>query len=113
MVGIDSLYVFMNIEKGYRVRLYSSRSQERKLNQICGSVRFVWNHYLSKRRRNYLDNGEIMNYYDCAKDLTGLKRQADYSWLNEANATSLQGGGAPWRAADSSAYSRPVCNRPM
>ena len=56
--------------------------------RIFGCCRFVFNHYLAKRREIYEQKGTTFNYYDCAGDLTQLKKS--FTWLGEADATALQ-----------------------
>jgi putative transposase len=80
----------MIIEKGYKIRLYPNKTQEERLLQICGSVRFVWNYYLDKRKQEYLKNRKTWNYYDCAKDLTRMKKQEEYMWLDNMPVHPLQ-----------------------
>lgn len=80
----------MEIIRGYRIRIYPNKKQEQKLLQICGAVRFVWNYYLNKRKKEYLERRTVLSYYDCAKDLTSLKKQPEYKWLNEVKVDSLQ-----------------------
>jgi putative transposase len=60
------------------------------LNKHFGSVRFAYNFFLNERKKEYETNKNTINYYDNAKSLTELKKQEDYSWLNEINSQSLQ-----------------------
>ena len=68
---------------GYKYRIYPTKEQVHMLNQMFGCVRFVYNHYLSKRNEN-----TKLNYYDCQKDLPKLKEE--YSFLKETDSMSLQ-----------------------
>ena len=76
------------MEYSYRFRLYPTPEQEQLIQQAFGCCRFVWNYYLAKRREVYEAEGRTMNYYECAKDMTGLKKQL--SWLKEVDSTALQ-----------------------
>lgn len=58
------------------------------IQRTFGCCRFVFNHYLSKRKEMYDRNGKTMNYYDCAGDMTQLKKSL--SWLKDVDATALQ-----------------------
>jgi putative transposase len=60
------------------------------LNKHFGSIRFIYNHFLNDRKREYETNKQTLNYYDNCKSLTELKKQEEYSWLNEINSQSLQ-----------------------
>ncbi len=72
----------------YKFRLYPTKEQEVLLTKHFGCCRYVYNHYLNKRIKHYLENNQRLNYYDDAKDLTKLKKQ--FSWLKEVNSQSLQ-----------------------
>lgn len=45
-----------------------------------GSVRFVYNHFLAKRKEQY----------EQAKELTAMKKTEAFSWLKEINSQTLQ-----------------------
>lgn len=44
--------------------------------------------YLAKRKEVYAQDGKTLNYYDCAGDMTQLKKSL--AWLREVDATALQ-----------------------
>ena len=79
-----------NMEYAYKFRLYPNREQENLILRTFGCCRFVFNHYLALRKEAYEQTGETLNYYACAKDMTGLKQQEETLWLREADATALQ-----------------------
>ena len=76
------------MEYSYRFRLYPNQGQKNQILRTFGCCRFVWNHYLAKRKEVYEQDGKTFNYYDCAGDMTQLKKSLD--WLREADATALQ-----------------------
>jgi len=76
--------------KSYKYKLNPDESQIVLLNKHFGSVRFVYNYFLNERKREYETNKNNLNYYDNAKSLTELKKQEEYSWLNEINSQTLQ-----------------------
>lgn len=76
--------------KGYRYRIYPTVSQKEFLAQQFGSVRYVYNHFLAKRKDEYLNNKKSLTYHDDAKALTELKSQDGYSWLYSVNSQTLQ-----------------------
>ncbi len=78
------------MEYSYKFRIYPNREQENLIARTFGCCRFVFNHYLAKKKDAYEKNGETLNYYTCAKDLTVLKQQEETSWLKEVDATALQ-----------------------
>ena len=63
------------ILKTYKYRLYPSKEQEEILARYFGTVRFVYNHFLAERKRQYEEYGKSDNYYSQAKTLTNLKKQ--------------------------------------
>lgn len=78
------------MEYSYKFRLYPNKEQENLIARTFGCCRFVFNHYLARRKEAYEKTGETMNYYACAKDMTGLKQQEETLWLKEVDATALQ-----------------------
>jgi putative transposase len=50
----------------------------------------VWNYFLNRRKEEYLDNKKTLNYYDCANELTKVKKKTEYNWLKEVNSQTLQ-----------------------
>lgn len=67
------------IYKTYKYRMYPNKEQERVLAKYFGSVRFVYNHFLAERKKQYDENGKSDNYYAQAKTLTLLKKKEDLS----------------------------------
>ena len=76
------------MEYSYKFRLYPNREQENLIARTFGCCRFVFNHYLALRKETYEQTGETLNYYACAKDMTGLKQQEETLWLKEVDATA-------------------------
>lgn len=72
----------------YKFRLYPTRDQEQSLLKICGSQRYIWNHYLDKEQKRYALDKKFNFYHDNAVDLTKLKQTT--TWLQEIPAVSLQ-----------------------
>jgi putative transposase len=76
--------------KSFKYRLYPTTNQKDLLEQQFGCKRFVWNYFLNKRKESYLKDKISLNYYDCAKELTNLKKEDDFGWLKNANSQTLQ-----------------------
>ena len=76
------------MEYSYKFRIYPNVAQIEQVNKTFGCCRFVWNYYLAKRKAAYEKEGKSLNYYDCARDLTLLKKSLE--WLGEVDATALQ-----------------------
>ena len=77
------------IYKAYKYRLYPNKEQEQLLKKHFGCCRFVYNYFLEDRIKKH-EQGTNISYLQQCKDLTKLKRQQDFTWLNEVNAQSLQ-----------------------
>ena len=78
------------IQKTYKFRLYPNKEQEKMLANYFGSARFVYNHFLAKRKEQYEQTRKSSNYYEQAKELTAMKKTEAYSWLKEINSQTLQ-----------------------
>ena len=76
--------------KSYKYKLNPNEEQIVLLNKHFGSIRFTYNFFLNERKKEYETNKNTINYYDNAKSLTELKKQEEFSWLNEINSQSLQ-----------------------
>ena len=80
----------MVVNKAFKYRLYPTKEQEELLAKHFGCKRFVYNKFLGKRIEEYKNNKKSLNYYACAKELTKLKEEEIFSWLNEVNSQMLQ-----------------------
>lgn len=76
------------MEKAFKYRMYPNREQRILLAKTFGCTRFVYNHYLAKRRDAYEKDGITLSYSACAKDLVSLKKE--YEWLKEVDSIALQ-----------------------
>jgi len=76
------------MEYSYKFRIYPNAAQVHQIHKTFGCCRYVFNYYLSKRKEDYEQNGRTFNYYDCAGDMTQLKKSLE--WLREVDATALQ-----------------------
>ena len=78
------------IYKSYKFRIYPNKEQQAILARYFGSVRFIYNHFLAERKKQYEETSRSDNYYAQAKILTELKRSEEFSWLSEINSQTLQ-----------------------
>ncbi|MDU7686009.1 MAG: IS200/IS605 family element RNA-guided endonuclease TnpB [Bacillota bacterium] len=78
------------MEKSYKYRIYPNKTQKQILTRTFGCVRFVYNHYLDKRIKTYEKDETTLAYTKCSADLTKLKKQPGYEWLNDVDSTALQ-----------------------
>lgn len=77
-------------EKAYKYRFYPTPDQVDLLNQTFGCIRFVYNSILKWRTDAYYNDGESINYNSCSSKLTELKKQSEFSWLNDVSCVPLQ-----------------------
>ena len=76
------------MEKAYKFRFYPTKSQIKKLNNIFGCARYVYNHFLDLKQKLYSTEKKSMSYSECSKELTFLKK--DKEWLKDVDKFSLQ-----------------------
>lgn len=76
------------MEYSYRFRLYPNKEQQDLIAKTCGCCRFVYNYFLSRRKKVYVATGNGLTYNACSKELTALK--VERPWLREVDATALQ-----------------------
>ena len=74
-------------EKSYKFRIYPTEEQERQIQRTFGCCRYVYNYYLAKRKELWETEKKTMSFFDCTKDLTQLKKTAEF--LKEADSTAL------------------------
>jgi putative transposase len=86
----------VKMEYTYKLRLTPTKKQEVLLSKHFGSIRYVYNLFLDRRTKFYLEAKEkqlskkTLTYVDMAKELTEIKGNAETEWLNECNSQSLQ-----------------------
>ena len=76
------------MNRAYVFRIYPNRAQKEMLEKTFGCVRLVYNHYLDRKKQLWLERRQSMSYKDCAKDLTGLKKEKTF--LREVDSIALQ-----------------------
>ena len=82
----------MGMIKSYKFRIYPTKEQRSFLASQFGAARFVYNHFLANRKKEYLNNKKSLNYFDDAKSLVKLKQEEGYEWLSDINSQTLQSG---------------------
>ena len=76
--------------RGFRYRIYPNKEQEQQLNQMLGNARFVYNWALDRRIKEYQSEKKSISAFTLMTELTQLKKQEQYDWLNLSVAQSLQ-----------------------
>lgn len=76
----------MKHKRSYKYRFYPTDKQKRVLARTFGCARFVYNYFLRLRKQAHLQEQQSLNYHDTS----ALKKQAEYSWLNEISCVPPQ-----------------------
>ena len=85
--------------KGFKYKLDLTKSQRLKVDQTLGNARFVFNHFLDRRIKQYEDfkksglerkDFKRLTYFDDAKTLTELKKTEGFEWLKVGANETLQ-----------------------
>ncbi len=76
--------------KSFKVRIYPTREQERKLWQHIGACRFIWNYMIDVQQDKYENGGKYSSAFDMINRLKPLKSDGEHDWLYEVSNTSLQ-----------------------
>ena len=69
--------------KSIKVRLIPTKEQEEKLWQSAGTMRWAYNWALDKQIKNYENGGKFILDGDLRKELTKIKKQEEFKWLND------------------------------
>ncbi|PMS91989.1 RNA-guided endonuclease InsQ/TnpB family protein [Vibrio parahaemolyticus] len=77
-------------ERAYKYRIYPTTEQVELLSRTFGCVRFVYNSILKWRTDAFYNEQIKVNYNKASSYLTELKKQSEFSWLNEVSCVPLQ-----------------------
>lgn len=76
--------------KAYKYRIYPTKMQITLIEKHFGSARFLYNYFLDYRQKEYAKGNKKVNYNVTQTELTKLKKQEDFLWLNECASQALQ-----------------------
>jgi len=76
--------------KSIKYELKPTKSQVQKLNQGLGNCRFVYNWALDKKIKAYSEDKTSLSCFDLMKELTQIKKEKDFEWLNLSGSQQLQ-----------------------
>ena len=80
----------MDVKRAYRFRFYPTPGQEVILARTFGCARFVYNHMLRQRTDAWFNEQKRIGYHETSAMLTALKKQPEFTWLNEVSSVPLQ-----------------------
>jgi putative transposase len=78
------------VYRAFKYRFYPTPSQEVLLRKTMGCSRFVYNHFLALRIKEWTTNKKSVSYNETSSILTQLKKEEETSWLNEVSSVALQ-----------------------
>lgn len=76
--------------KYIKIRIYPDNVQEEFISKQLGCCRFIYNKLLNYKKTQYEQNKQVVSWSQLGKYLTNLKKQDEYSFLNEVYAMCLQ-----------------------
>ena len=74
----------------YKYKLKPTIKQRKKLSQTFGSVRFIYNWGLNRKKEAWEKNKEKISYGQLSKELTALKKDGEHEWLTNCSSVALQ-----------------------
>jgi putative transposase len=80
----------MKQKRAYKYRFYPTAEQKQMLAQTFGCARFVYNWGLRKRTDAYYQEQKRLYYSETSAMLTDLKKQDEYTWLNDVSCVPPQ-----------------------
>ena len=75
--------------KAYKCRIYPNASQRQLLAHHFGGARWVYNWALAQSKEYYEAEKKTLSRRELQDRLVGLKKTAEYSWLQDVNSQSL------------------------
>ncbi len=76
--------------RAFKYRFYPSPSQEVLLRKTMGCCRYVYNHFLALRIKEWITNQKSVSYNETSSILSNLKKEEETKWLNEVSSVALQ-----------------------
>lgn len=78
------------MRRAYKYRFYPTPDQVELLAQTFGCVRFIYNSILRWRTDAYYERHEKIGYTQANAKLTALKKEPEFTWLNDVSSVPLQ-----------------------
>lgn len=76
--------------KGFKIRIYPTKEQEKLIWKHIGACRFIWNYMLDLQIERHKNGEKHLSGFDMMNLLSPLKREEEYAWLNDVSNTSLK-----------------------
>lgn len=78
------------MKRAYKYKMKPTDEQKQLLSQAFGCARFIYNWGLDRKKTAYETEKKKLSYVDIAKEMTLLKKQEEYKWLNDVANEMLQ-----------------------
>lgn len=78
--------------KAYKYRIYPNSEQRVLIEKHFGCARFTYNWALALQQKYYDEHKKSLSRKDIQDQLVSMKKQEQYSWLNEVNSQTLLSG---------------------
>ncbi|MFN4189217.1 MAG: RNA-guided endonuclease TnpB family protein [Acinetobacter johnsonii] len=78
--------------KAYKYRIYPNSEQKVLIEKHFGCARFTYNWALALQQKYYDEHKKSLSRKDIQNQLVSMKKQEQYSWLNEVNSQTLLSG---------------------
>ncbi|MFR4477984.1 MAG: RNA-guided endonuclease InsQ/TnpB family protein [Fusobacterium sp.] len=76
--------------RGYRIKIFPKEEQKKMIHKSFGCTRFIYNWCIDRISENYNETKKTLSSIELQKEIVILKKQVEYSWLNEVSANMLK-----------------------
>lgn len=76
--------------RGYRIKIFPNEEQKKMIHKSFGCSRFIYNWCIDRISENYNKTKKTLSSIELQKEIVILKKQIEYSWLNEVSANMLK-----------------------
>jgi putative transposase len=76
--------------KSIKYELKPNKAEQQMLNKTFGCTRFIYNWALDRKIKAYTIDKTKLSCFELMRDVTQLKKDEKYSWLNEVGSQQLQ-----------------------
>jgi len=78
------------MHKGFKIRLYPTKEQEKQLWKTVNATRWTWNWALALQMERFRNSEKLLSAYDIAKELTKARKSEENAWLTEVAKNSCK-----------------------
>ena len=76
--------------RSIKLPLYPNKEQSKQIDSFIDTTRFIYNWSLARSQEYYKETGKRLHWAELHKELTQLKKQEEYKFLNNCDSKSLQ-----------------------